>query len=232
MQETFEVLFNLSYLILIISLGLKILRKTEGSKYFKLFGYMALILGFGDAFHLIPRIYSHLTSGTEELIVALGFGTLVASITMTIFYIIFYEAWKVRYNLNTSKILDIVVYILGITRILILFCPRNEWFIREASISWAIYRNIPFTLMGLLIIFLFYKKAVEYRDRDYKLISIAVFLSFAFYLPVAIGASSYPILGSLMLPKTLAYVWIIAIGYKQLKNHIEDTSRESMNLNQ
>ncbi len=229
MQETFEVFFNLSYLILIISLGLKILRKSGGSKYFKLFGFMALILGFGDAFHLIPRIYYHFTSGAEELVFALGFGTLVASITMTIFYIIFYEAWKVRYKINTAKILDVIVYILGITRVLILLCPRNEWFIHESSLAWAIFRNIPFTLMGLLIIFMFYKKAAEYGDRDYKLISIAVFLSFAFYLPVAIGSSFYPILGSLMIPKTLAYVWIIAIGYKQLKKYREGTAHKFVN---
>ncbi|MEG1292482.1 MAG: hypothetical protein RSD28_09320, partial [Lachnospiraceae bacterium] len=41
---------------------------------------------------------------------------------------------------------------------------------------------------------------------------IAILLSFAFYIPVVLGANKNPKLGMLMLPKTMAYVWIICMG--------------------
>ena len=36
-------------------------------------------------------------------------------------------------------------------------------------------------------------------------------LSFAFYLPVAVGASYVPLLGMLMLPKTVCYILLITV---------------------
>ena len=36
-----------------------------------------------------------------------------------------------------------------------------------------------------------------------------VYLSFAFYLPVVLLSGMYPLVGMLMIPKTLAYVWVV-----------------------
>lgn len=71
---------------------------------------MAIILGFGDSFHLLPRIYALLTTGLENHASSLGFGKLVTSITMTVFYLILYKIWKIRFDVKNSKILDIVMY--------------------------------------------------------------------------------------------------------------------------
>ena len=38
---------------------------------------------------------------------------------------------------------------------------QNNWLATDAPLSWGIYRNIPFALMGLIIIVLFYKSAKE-----------------------------------------------------------------------
>jgi hypothetical protein len=45
---------------------------------------------------------------------------------------------------------------------------------------------------------------------------VAIALSFAFYLPVAFLAKRVPAIGALMLPKTLTYVWMIAMGLQLL----------------
>ncbi len=37
-------------------------------------------------------------------------------------------------------------------------------------------------------------------------------ISFACYLPVVIWGKRHPAVGMLMMPKTLAYVWMIALG--------------------
>ncbi len=40
---------------------------------------------------------------------------------------------------------------------------------------------------------------------------IAVALSFAFYLPVVLFTHIIPMMGMLMLPKTVMYIWIICM---------------------
>ena len=54
-----ESLFDLTYLMLVIGMGVRLL--LEKNKNAKLFGIMAVLLGAGDAFHLLPRVISHLS---------------------------------------------------------------------------------------------------------------------------------------------------------------------------
>ena len=46
---------------------------------------MAVLLGSGDAFHLVPRAAALCTTGLENFTVQLGLGKWITSITMTIF---------------------------------------------------------------------------------------------------------------------------------------------------
>lgn len=102
MQAIMEPIFHVVYLSTVIILGIIMISKTK-DKYFRLFGIMSVTLGFGDSFHLIPRIYALLTTGLENNAAALGFGKLVTSITMTIFYIILYKIFKLRFEIKNSK---------------------------------------------------------------------------------------------------------------------------------
>lgn len=56
MQALFETVFDILYLTLVISVGIIMMKKGKNNKQFYLFGIMATVLGFDDAFHLIPRI--------------------------------------------------------------------------------------------------------------------------------------------------------------------------------
>ena len=84
--------------------------------------------------------------------------------------------------------------------------------------AWGIYRNIPFALLGLLIIVLFYKSAKERGDKSFQFMWLTIVLSFAFYIPVVLWADTVPLVGILMIPKTCAYVWAVWIGYSDMKN--------------
>ena len=53
-------------------------------------GLMAVLLGTGDSFHLVPRVYALWTDGLEANAAALGTGKFITSITMTVFYLILY----------------------------------------------------------------------------------------------------------------------------------------------
>mgnify|MGYP006995819187 CR=1 FL=1 len=66
MQAIMETLFDAVYLISVIAVGILMIRGSGGSGQFRLFGVMAVVLGAGDAFHLIPRAYALCTTGLEN----------------------------------------------------------------------------------------------------------------------------------------------------------------------
>ena len=51
---------------------------------------MAVTLGCGDAFHLVPRAVALCTTGLQSFTAALGLGKLVTSVTITLFYVLLY----------------------------------------------------------------------------------------------------------------------------------------------
>ncbi|HBA04482.1 MAG TPA: hypothetical protein DCW51_11355, partial [Clostridium sp.] len=98
MQGIMETLFDILYLSTVIIMGIIMIKKSGQNKQYRLFGIMAVILGCGDAFHLVPRAYGLLTTGLEANAAALGVGKLITSITMTIFYVVLYHIWRIRYD--------------------------------------------------------------------------------------------------------------------------------------
>lgn len=217
MQAIMEMLFDIFYLSTVITVGIMMIKSRTENTLYKLFGIMAVTLGFGDAFHLVPRVYGLLTEGLEANATALGIGKMITSVTMTVFYIILYHIWQKRYNAKNTRSLTAVMYSLAVARIFLCLAPQNEWTNYHAPLSWGIYRNIPFAVMGLIIIVIFYKKAKENKDYSFKYMWFAVMLSFAFYIPVVLLGEVFPMIGILMIPKTCAYVWVVFMGYKDMK---------------
>ena len=213
MQAVAETLFDVVYLITVITIGILMLRGSKGERQFRLYGWMAVVLGTGDSFHLVPRVIALCTTGLENYIVPLGLGKWVTSVTMTIFYVLLYYVWRQRYQISGRGGLTAAVYGLAGVRIALCMMPRNQWLSAEAPLSWGIYRNIPFALLGLLVIVLFYHSAREHKDRAFRWIWLTIVLSFGFYIPVVLWADAVPMIGMLMIPKTCAYVWTVLIGY-------------------
>lgn len=214
MQAIMEPIFEIAYLIGVITLGILTIKKANNQQQFKLFGIMAIILGCGDAFHLIPRMWALITAGVTtmpEHAAMLGFGKMVTSITMTVFYVILYRIWQLRYNKLNFKNLSLVIYILAAARIILCLLPQNKWLETDSPLSWGIYRNIPFAVIGIIIIVLFFKESS--KDKAFKFMWLAVTLSFLFYIPVVLFADAVPMIGMLMLPKTCAYFWIVLMGF-------------------
>lgn len=217
MQGIIETIFDVCYLTLVISIGILMIVKSKENKQYLLFGIMAVTLGFGDSFHLVPRMIALLTTGLDSYTRALGIGKFITSITMTIFYVILYYVYRLRYKVKDQLTTTILVYGLAIIRIILCLFPQNEWLSASQPLSWGIYRNIPFALLGILIIVLFYKGSRKHQDTNFKWMYLTIVLSFAFYLPVVLFADVYPLIGMLMIPKTCAYVWTVLIGYFDMK---------------
>ena len=94
-QAIAETVFDVFYLGFAIITGLTMLIKGK-SPLVRKAGFMAALLGGGDSFHLVPRVYALWTTGLEDNAAALGIGKFITSITMTIFYLILYYIWRER----------------------------------------------------------------------------------------------------------------------------------------
>lgn len=224
MQAIFETVFDIIYLTTVITLGIKMVNRSHGNQQYFLFGIMAITLGLGDSFHLIPRAVALNSYGLDHFVSALGIGKFITSITMTIFYVLLYYIWRKRYEIKGRYGSMIAMYILAVIRIFLTVLPQNQWTSLNAPVSWGIYRNIPFAIMGFITIYLFFKSAKEHHDIPFRWMWLTIVLSFAFYVPVVLWGESIPLVGILMIPKTCAYVWTIWIGYSDLKkNHKEQT---------
>jgi hypothetical protein len=206
---TIEAVFDISYLSAALIISMVLLLTAQENTVRALAGAMALILAGGDAFHLVPRIAVIKTGREEQLRKALGNGKQVTSITMTVFYLMLWQIGVLVFSPKDISVWSCTVYMLTAVRILLCLLPNNKWQERYPPVQWGIVRNIPFFLQGAVVTGLFFLH--KSAKPGFGTMWLAIALSFAFYLPVVIWANKNPKIGMLMLPKTCAYLWMLAI---------------------
>ena len=113
MRAIFETLFDIFYLLTVLSVGIRMIRNSKGSAQFQLFGWMAVVLGAGDSFHLVPRALALCTTGLDSYAFQLGLGKWITSVTMTVFYVLLYYVWRQRYHIQGQKAVTWAVYALS-----------------------------------------------------------------------------------------------------------------------
>lgn len=209
-----ESIFDVCYLFFAVFSGILLLKRAGSRKVIRIFGWMTLMLGCGDAFHLVPRVLNYWADG--DYTAALGIGKLITSITMTVFYLLMEYARRERYYVHGEKPTMIAVWTLSIVRIFLCCFPQNQWTSTEPSQQWGILRNIPFAVLGILTVVMWFRSAKQ--DKTFKFMWLAVTMSFLFYIPVVLLAQSIPLIGMLMLPKTCMYIWMIMMFLKSCKN--------------
>lgn len=209
MGKIMEAIFCAFYMIFVAILGVKIVKKGKNRKEILWFGIMSLVLVSGDAFHLVPRVLEAIDKNGDYH-AAKGIGTLITSTTMTLFYLILYFVYSMRYEYK-NKMLMVAMICLTVIRIALCLFPQNDW-TGESPVIWGIYRNIPFLIMGIIMVVLFFLKR---SDKAYRLMYLAITLSFLFYVPVVLWADVHPMIGMFMLPKTCMYIWIVWMGYRE-----------------
>lgn len=219
MRAYMESGFYIVYFVLIVSAGIFVCCKQKNNRAFLLFGLACILLGLGDAFHLVPRavgLFSKsLDNPDKNLAMWLGIGKLITSITMTVFYVLLYYFIYKRYDVKRNKILDCLVWFLTATRVVLCALPQNNWLTNSSPLIWGIARNIPFVVLGVLVIVL----AFMYlrHKKHFQLLWLAIALSFGFYIPVVVWASTASWVGMLMIPKTICYLWIGLMGFLESK---------------
>ena len=201
-----ESTFDILYLLFALIAGCVLLRGAR-SRTERLMGCAALILGVGDAFHLVPRVLNYFIEA--DFTAALGVGKLVTSITMTAFYVLMYYIWLGRFGRAESRATTAAVWLLALARCALCLLPQNGWLQNSSDVTWGIIRNVPFVALGAVICWLYY--SARRADSAFSRVWLYVLLSFLCYIPVAVAAGVVPMLGMLMLPKTVCYILIIVV---------------------
>ncbi|MDE7292924.1 MAG: hypothetical protein K2N72_00715 [Oscillospiraceae bacterium] len=212
MPQIGEAIFCIAYLVFDLIAAIVFFANAGGSRVLMLFGVLTLVLGGGDAFHLVPRVVKAFHGDSPKVEWWSGLGLMVSSITMTVFYVLLFYIWRNIFPaVSYPSILPVLIWGSAALRILLCLFPQNNWFRPEGNPSWGIYRNLPFAVTGLCLVILFF---ISGNIGGYGLwmMSVAIIISFACYFPVVLWAKKKPMVGMLMMPKTIAYIWMICMG--------------------
>ena len=207
----FESVFDIAYLCFDLVAAVIFLAKADGRIALYLFGILTLLLGGGDAFHLIPRVRMQLHGHSAKTKHDMNLGVAITSVTMTGFYLILTMIWQQLYpEAEAPQALLIIIWVTAALRIILCMFPQNKWF-SGGNARWSFYRNFPFAICGVCVAMLFLISGNMDGYGLYKM-AIAIFISFGCYLPVTIWSKRIPAIGALMMPKTCAYIWMISMG--------------------
>ena len=221
-----ESVFCIGYLVFDLVAGILFL--ANGSdRFFLLYGIMTLLLGFGDDFHLVPRVIKHMKGESGRVRWWMDFGLAVTSVTMTVFYILLLYIWKWQNvsesslmtgkfvsNQSISSLVAVftgIIWSMAVARIAICLLPQNDWF-GNGNKKMSVCRNTIFSIMGIVEIVLFLIMGGSYGIT----MAVCIFLSFLFYIPVTLFAKENPKIGMLMMPKTVMYIIMISLGLAML----------------
>ncbi|MHA1993733.1 MAG: hypothetical protein ACW97Z_04270 [Candidatus Hodarchaeales archaeon] len=217
-QILMELAFNIFYLAFIwlfVTLMTKNFSRVSHNELpiAKRFRLALFLLAFGDTGHVGFRVMAYLNGGLEANATLVGLGALSTAITITFFYMIFLDIWRVNFN-HEKSLFYYLVQGIGILRLLIMAFPQNQWGNIFPPPEWGLIRNIPLTIIGLVVAFLMLKDGFTVNDSRYKYFGYSIIVSYAFYIPVILLVTEIPIIGMLMIPKTVAYMVMAWLAYK------------------
>ena len=227
MRMWVEIIFNIGYLIAVWTLVALMVRNRanvapENRAVAKRVMWAFALLALGDTGHVGFRVLAYALGGLEVQPVVLGvpislvgIGALATAITVTFFYMLMVDIWRLRFNKSLGWF-GWFLLAMGVFRLIIMLFPQNEWSAVVPPQPWGLIRNLPLMIMGLGVMALILRDAYRANDRPFKWIGWCILASYAFYTPVILFVAEVPILGMLMIPKTLAYIAIAVIAYRAL----------------
>ncbi len=215
-----EVAFNLLYLIaiyiLVINMYTRFRTGTGADRAIAgPFLLAFFLLAVGDTGHVGFRVAAFAFGGLEDNELLVGLGALATAVTVTGFYMLMA---KVQSSANDSRRAAWywTVMILGVIRLVFMTFPGNRWGQVVPPMLFSYIRNIFLTGMGIIVAVMLWSEAKLEFKRFSRAAAVCIFISFGFYLPVILFIRSVPMLGMLMIPKTLAYVALAVIGRRRL----------------
>ncbi len=220
MRVYVEVGFNIIYLIVVWAMTVLMSMKIGGvasknRKIASLFRWAFVLLAFGDTGHVGFRIAAYAFGGLDQNKLLVGIGALATAITVTFFYVIMLYIWKERFSgkFGTSE-----YFLLASVpvRMIVMAFPQNDWGNSVPPAFWGPFRNLFLIILGIGVLYLYLRDSIKAGDRLFRWMAYCVFFSYLFYTPVILFARDFPLVGMLMIPKTIMYVAIQILAYKGL----------------
>jgi len=222
-----EISFNVAYLIVVWGLVIAMWRRRgrvapADRRVANHIMWAFALLALGDTGHVGFRVLAYAQGGLETNLTLfgrqlglVGLGALATAITVTFFYVLLLEAWRARFN-RPYGWFGYLLLAAAALRLLLMIPAANEWNNVVPPQPWSIYRNLPLMLLGLGVAYLIVRDARAAGDRTFTWIGVMILVSFACYMPVIFWVQQAPIVGMLMIPKTLAYLVIAGLAYQSL----------------
>lgn len=227
-----EVLFNLGYLVAIYWLVVRMFRQkgklpAVRQQQVNPIIWAFLLLAIGDTGHVGFRVVAYAIGDLEATISLfgrevglVGIGALSTAITVTFFYMLVLVGWSRRYDKPLGWF-GISLLLAGVARLVYMMFPQNQWNSLVPPQPYSLYRNAFLVVQGLGAAYLILRDAIRNTDRTFIWVGVCILLSYAFYIPVILFVQHVPVVGMLMIPKTLAYVAIAWIVYREMRYKVD-----------
>ncbi len=224
-EGTSDILYLVAIWWLILSMCARLRRgevKEEKRRVARLVMIAFTLLGLGDLGHVGFRLVAMAIGNPTPQFALLGtemglrgVGTMATSITVTLFYALMVVIWRYRFGREYGPFHHLL-FAAALIRLIMLGLPINQWDKAVPPQPWSIIRNLPLLFQGLGVIYLFMRDARSASDRTFWWLGILIAVSFACYMPVVLFVQHIPLIGMLMLPKTLAYLVMCIVAYNDL----------------
>ncbi len=224
-----EISFNLAYLAVIWGLVIAMSRRrpmvaAADRRAADLVLWAFALLALGDTGHVGFRVLAYAQGGLQTRLTfrglelgLVGLGALATAVTVTLFYVLMLEMWRVRF-IKPYRWFGYLLLAIAMARMLLMIPAANQWNNVIPPQPWSFYRNLPLMFLGLGVAYLILRDARAAQDRAFGWIGVMILVSYACYIPVILLVQKVPIIGMLMIPKTIAYVAIGFLAYQDLYN--------------
>ena len=221
-----EVSFDIIYLIVIWIMVSMMFRNRsvvtpDNQRVAKLVMIAFILLALGDTGHVGFRVVAYVMGNPApqfsflEMSFGLrGIGTLTTAITVTLFYALMVVIWRYRFNKQYGPF-EHLLFASALVRLVLLALPVNLWDSPVSPQPWSTIRNLPLLIQGL-VAYLILRDARTKKDRAFWWMGIMILVSFACYMTVVLFVQQVPLIGMLMIPKTMAYIAVCLLAYNAL----------------
>jgi hypothetical protein len=144
-----------------------------------------------------------------------GLGSLATVVTVTVFYVLMLMAWRSRFDRQYGRF-ETFLFSCALVRFALMALPANDWASTVPPQPLSTIRNLPLLLLGGGCAYLMLRDARSSGDRTFRWIGIMILISYACYLPVILCVQQVPLVGMLMIPKTMAYVVVGVLAFSEL----------------
>jgi hypothetical protein len=189
------------------------------------------VLAVGDTAHVGLRLLA-LAAGNTQWTASLGswhlpligFGALCTAITVTMFYGLLLLAHQRLEGRPWGPCEQVLIGVL-VLRLVVLTFPQNAWAQVVPPQPWSLLRNLPLLVLTLGVGGLYLRTGPAVEPRWPRTVGALLLASVLCYLPVVLWIQRIPLLGLLMIPKSLAYLAVALIVYHRLPIMAPITSR-------